>query len=184
MNTFSIIFQMLLLALDFVMAAEYNCRFGPDSQGEYITEMVDSTVANTCGDFCECEGLVNNLCYFGPDDQGNFLAETVSSEIADACDSTFCICDSHKFDDETVTFETVLKERQSTAEDRTVKPHEKEEEERDEEVVTEPVVEAKTEWETPSFKKVPLVGSTQAFVLILVSLLLLFALFILQLRLM
>ena len=42
--------------------------------------------------------------------------------------------------------------------------------------MTEPVVEVETEWETPSFKKVPLVGSTQAFVLILVSLLLLFAL--------
>ena len=38
------------------------------------------------------------------------------------------------------------------------------------------MVEVETEWETPSFKKVPLVGSTQAFVLILVSLLLLFAL--------
>ena len=28
-----------------------------------------------CGDFCECEGLMNNTCHFGPDITGKFLVE-------------------------------------------------------------------------------------------------------------
>ena len=169
---------ILYLAIDCAAASEYSCQFGPDAYGQYITEIVDTTVANTCGDFCECVGLTNNLCYFGPDDQGNFLAETVSSEIADACDSTFCICDSHKFEDETVTFEKALDERQKQAIDRTLKPHEEKSEESGDVsvVITEPYEEVEIEWETPSFKKAPLVASAHAFVLILVSVVLLFSL--------
>ena len=94
-----------------VHASDYLCKFGPDGYGNYVEEIVDSGTALNCGDFCECTGLVNNKCYFGPDDEGKFIIEMASSELADSCDRSFCLCDTHTFEDEDVTFETVLEER-------------------------------------------------------------------------
>ena len=105
-------------------AADYFCKFGPDAYGEYVEEIVDSGHAHHCGAFCECVGLNNNKCYFGPDDEGKFIIEVVSSELADSCDQNFCICDTHTFEEEDVTFETILEERKVKATDRTAKPHE------------------------------------------------------------
>ena len=78
---------------------------------------------------------MNNTCHFGPDITGKFLVEVVSSERADACDPTFCLCDTHDFDDiryqvankdftQPNTFELELAARQAAAYDRTRKPHE------------------------------------------------------------
>ena len=53
-------------------AARYNCIFG-DPAGIYIEEVVESNIANNCGDFCDCTGLNESTCYFGPDDKGNFM---------------------------------------------------------------------------------------------------------------
>ena len=78
----------------------YNCVFGPDLDGQYIEEEVDSGVALNCDDFCECVGFTASTCYFGPDDPGNFIEESgVSSEMADSCDRNWCICDTHDFED-------------------------------------------------------------------------------------
>ena len=51
-------------------AVDYRCIFGPDVDGIYVEEVVDSGVAQNCGSFCECEGLMNNTCHFGPDIRG------------------------------------------------------------------------------------------------------------------
>ena len=90
-------FAVSLLLVD-VHAVKYKCIFGPDVDGTYVEEVVDSGVALNCGDFCECEGQMNNICHFGPDITGKFIVETVSSERADFCDPTFCLCDTHDFE--------------------------------------------------------------------------------------
>ena len=164
---------VLLLTVE-TRASQYLCKFGPDAYGEYVEELVDTGHAQHCGDFCECEGLLDNTCYFGPDDTGNFITEIVSSELADSCDRSFCVCESHNFEEAEVTFEAVLENRLSQAIDRTVKPHEQPAEEDPEEEVT-PEVQLPV-WEEPSFNKMQFVGTKEAFILILVALLLLFAL--------
>ena len=111
-------------------AVDYRCIFGPDVDGIYVEEVVDSGIAQNCGDFCECEGLMNNTCHFGPDIRGEFIVEVVSSERADACDRHFCVCDTHDFEPPD-TFESILAFRQSGAYDRTKKPHEEGEETED-----------------------------------------------------
>ena len=108
-------------------AVDYRCIFGPDVDGIYVEEVVDSGIAQNCGSFCECEGLMNNICHFGPDIRGKFIVEKVSSERADACDRTFCVCNTHDFV-EPNTFESVLAARRAAAYDRTKKPHENGEE--------------------------------------------------------
>ena len=78
--------------------AYYSCRFGPDADGNYIEEIVDSGVALNCDSFCTCTGFNNSTCFFGPDDYGNFIKEEgVSSELADSCDRNFCTCDTQEF---------------------------------------------------------------------------------------
>ena len=75
--------------------AQYNCKFGPDVDGQYIEENVLSNVALNCGSFCECVGFTNNTCLFGPDSKGHFFTDdAVPSEQVDDC-GEFCICDKH-----------------------------------------------------------------------------------------
>ena len=102
---------------------DYRCTFGPDVDGLYVEEVVETGEAQNCGEFCSCEGLMNNTCHFGPDIKGHFMVEVVSSERADSCDKTFCICDTHEFV-EPETFESALQARYASAYDRTRKPHE------------------------------------------------------------
>ena len=67
-------------------AAEYECIFGPDDNGEYIQENVLSNIALNCSDFCECVGFTNNICLFGPDENGSFVTYVdISSEEVDSC---------------------------------------------------------------------------------------------------
>ena len=120
MNRLSFAVGLLLTKTN---AVDYRCIFGPDVDGIYVEEVVDSGIAQNCGGFCECEGLMNNTCHFGPDIRGNFIVEVVSSERADACDRTFCVCDTHDFEAPD-TFASVLAARQAAAYDRTKKPHE------------------------------------------------------------
>jgi len=94
MNRIQFAVGLLLASTD---AVDYKCTFGPDQQGVYVEKVVDSGVAQNCGDFCQCAGLMNNTCHFGPDNTGKFVVEVVSSERADACDPTFCLCDTHDF---------------------------------------------------------------------------------------
>ena len=78
--------------------AEYDCKFGPDVEGLYISERVQSNIALNCGTFCECEGLTNNVCLFGPDNSGGFFIDNnVRSEQVDVCqnDRLECLCDKH-----------------------------------------------------------------------------------------
>ena len=84
--------------------AEYNCRFGPDSKGEYVEDVVESGIALHCGSFCSCTGLVNNQCYFGPYEESVYLLEQVKSEIVDTCDRSTCFCDTHVYEFNDVTF--------------------------------------------------------------------------------
>ena len=55
--------------------AEYDCKFGPDINGEYLEEIVKSGAALNCGNFCTCKGLTNNTCLFGPDPKGHFYTD-------------------------------------------------------------------------------------------------------------
>ena len=88
--------------------AYYTCSFGPDPDGNYVEEIVDSNVALNCDSFCTCTGFNRSTCYFGPDDTGNFIKEDgVSSELADSCNREFCTCDTQEFP-EGETFETEL----------------------------------------------------------------------------
>ena len=104
-------------------AVRYKCKFGPDQQGIYVEEEVESGVALNCGDFCECEGLMNNTCHFGPDITGKFLVEIVSSEKADECKAaSLCLCDTHE---EAITeiangktFDQIMLEREQNAQDK------------------------------------------------------------------
>ena len=76
--------------------AQYNCRFGPDTFGQYENQLVTSSVALNCGEFCSCEGLSNNTCLFGPDLNDDFYAQTdLPSETVDSCDKEWCMCDTH-----------------------------------------------------------------------------------------
>ena len=76
--------------------AQYNCRFGPDQFGQYETQMVTSSVALNCGDFCSCVGETDNICLFGPDNNNDFWARTdLPSETVDSCDLEWCMCDTH-----------------------------------------------------------------------------------------
>ena len=77
--------------------SDYKCIFGPDVNGLFVEELVDTRVAKNCGSFCKCEGLINNTCHFGPDLKGEFVIDIVSSEIADAClEENLCFCDTHE----------------------------------------------------------------------------------------
>lgn len=89
----------LSLLLANTSGVRYKCTFGPDFEGNTHDEVVLSAVAQNCGDFCVCEGLMENTCHFGPDIAGYFIVEEVSSERADSCDPNFCICDTHDFTD-------------------------------------------------------------------------------------
>ena len=76
--------------------AEYECKFGPDNTGSYIEEVVTSSQALNCGNFCECTGFTNNQCLFGPDDKGFFYTDSaVPSEEVDTCADEWCLCDKH-----------------------------------------------------------------------------------------
>ena len=37
--------------------AQYTCQFGPDADGKYVEEVVDSKVALNCDSFCTCVGF-------------------------------------------------------------------------------------------------------------------------------
>ena len=77
-------------------SAQYDCKFGPDVDGQYIEEVVFSGTALNCGGFCICTGLANNTCLFGPDVKGHFYTDNaVKSEEVDACADDWCICDTH-----------------------------------------------------------------------------------------
>ena len=54
--------------------AEYDCVFGPDENGLFVEEIVESNVAINCGSNCKCNGLTNNKCLIGPDATGRFIA--------------------------------------------------------------------------------------------------------------
>ena len=100
-------------------AAMYRCSFGPDAANNYDEQVVKSSIAHNCGEFCECVGLSDSTCYFGPDQKGNFIKEVgVSSEMADGCDREWCICDTHDFE-EGETFEQLFEKRAAAAVDRT-----------------------------------------------------------------
>ena len=73
--------------------------FGPDTNGNFEENIVETSVATNCGSFCQCEGLKESTCYFGPDTEGFFLKETgLASEVADSCDpDSWCICDTHEY---------------------------------------------------------------------------------------
>ena len=76
--------------------AEYNCRFGPDVNGQFSEDIVESGIAQNCGNFCACFGFKNNKCAYGPDVDGNYIMETgVSSETVDSCSRAWCNCDTH-----------------------------------------------------------------------------------------
>ena len=87
--------------------AEYNCKFGPDNDGNYVEDVVESGIALHCGSFCSCTGLINNQCYFGPDDERVYLLESVESEIVDTCDRSTCFCDTHVYGRGDVTFKMI-----------------------------------------------------------------------------
>ena len=59
--------EILIILVIQVLGSRYNCKFGPDINGNYEEEIVFSSVATNCGSFCECEGLKESTCYFGPD---------------------------------------------------------------------------------------------------------------------
>ena len=102
-------------------AALYECKFGPDMDGNFEEKIVDSGVALNCDGFCECEGLSNNKCLFGPDNEGNFIEEVgLSSEMVDSCDREWCICDTHEFG-EGESFEAAVATRIQTAVDITIR---------------------------------------------------------------
>ena len=92
----------------------YDCTFGPDENGEYVTDVVYGAIAHNCGTFCTCQGLVNNACFFGPDESGNYISEIVSSELADSCDRASCICDTHPFEEGDLTYEMLLESLEAT----------------------------------------------------------------------
>ena len=56
--------------------SQYDCKFGPYNNGQYVQEIVTSSVALNCGDFCDCVGLTNNTCLYGPDVHNTFVADT------------------------------------------------------------------------------------------------------------
>ena len=74
-----------ILIVNQAWAAYYNCTFGPDPEGNYASDIVESFTALNCEGFCSCVGLTDNTCHFGPDDQGNFETRVVPSELADSC---------------------------------------------------------------------------------------------------
>ena len=99
--------------------AQYTCQFGPDADGKYVEEVVDSKIALNCDSFCTCVGFKSSICYFGPDDTGNFIKEEgVSSELADSCNRDFCTCDTHEFA-EGDSFENQIAKRTDVAVDKT-----------------------------------------------------------------
>ena len=100
-------------------AAMYKCFFGPDDDGNYSEEVVETKIAMNCESFCDCIGIMDSTCYFGPDQKGNFIKETgVSSEMADSCNRHWCICDTHDFENGE-TFESVFEARSGIAIDIT-----------------------------------------------------------------
>ena len=70
MNMLKVAITLLAILVQLIGASSYNCTFGPDDRGHYMIEIVDSRAAMSCGDFCSCVGLTNNICHFGPDDKG------------------------------------------------------------------------------------------------------------------
>ena len=113
-------------------SAEYDCIFGPDLDGQYIEERVESNVALNCDTICTCTGLTNNTCLFGPDDKGHFYTDNaVSSEQVDSCTNDWCMCNTHAnvialMEEEGLTFEEVAEARVDSAVDNTVRPGEEE----------------------------------------------------------
>ena len=106
--------------------AEYDCVFGPDVNGLFVEERVESNVATNCGLFCKCTGLTNNKCLIGPDATGTFMADyQATSETVDSCKAEFaCICDKHPdivsmMSEEGRTFEQIAQEWTESAVDLT-----------------------------------------------------------------
>ena len=105
------------------MGSDYRCIFGPDANGLFVEELVETTVAQNCGAFCRCVGLENNTCHFGPDLRGDFVLDIVSSEIADHCiEEGLCICDTQPEVKQAFglgyTFEDMIARREEQARDR------------------------------------------------------------------
>ena len=100
-------------------SAEYDCKFGPDRNGNYEQHVVTSSTALNCGGFCECTGLTNNTCLFGPDENGHFITSvSVPSEEVDTCDRSWCTCNTHSdviilLADGQTTFDEVIATRAS-----------------------------------------------------------------------
>ena len=100
-------------------SADYDCKFGPDRNGNYEQHVVKSSTALNCGGFCECTGLANNTCLFGPDENGHFITSvSVTSEEVDTCNRSWCTCNTHSdvvilLADGQTTFDQIIATRAS-----------------------------------------------------------------------
>ena len=109
---------------------KYQCVFGPDASGSYLTKIVTSIEASQCDSFCDCEGLTDNTCLFGPDAEGNFFIDyEVSSETVDSCTEDWCLCDKHQkvinqMEAENLQFVQIAQAYTETVPDLTIKPGE------------------------------------------------------------